>query len=182
MARHDDDDEFIRKKSSAEVHRILVETNGHHALLETTRRDWFRHLKNYDFDVEDKECSGALKSLKIKNWRYYFMKFHVRPKLNLQNHQELITQQFENIWKHYEWLKSKDIGCCTSWSWEILNSIMSCVNSCFSGKKRNILHCIMTGNEKWIHYNNPMHRRSCHNKWIAMDNTLSDMFLINFWK
>ena len=46
---------FIKKKSAAEAHRILVETYGDHALSETTCRDWFRRFKNNDFDVEDKE-------------------------------------------------------------------------------------------------------------------------------
>jgi len=42
-------------------HRILVETYGDHALSETTCRNWFRRSKNNDFDIEDKECSGAPK-------------------------------------------------------------------------------------------------------------------------
>ena len=57
-------------------------------------------IKNNDFDIEDKEHSGAPKSLKTKNWRHYFMKTHVRLKLSLQNHLGLITQQFQNVWKH----------------------------------------------------------------------------------
>jgi len=57
---------FILKKSAAEVHRILVETYGDHALSETTCRDWFRRFKNNDFDVEDKERSGAPKKFEDK--------------------------------------------------------------------------------------------------------------------
>ncbi|EFN77463.1 hypothetical protein EAI_12768, partial [Harpegnathos saltator] len=49
---------FFQKESAVEAHRILVETYGDHALSETTCRDWF---KNNDFDVEDKERSGAPK-------------------------------------------------------------------------------------------------------------------------
>ncbi|EFN77431.1 hypothetical protein EAI_13541, partial [Harpegnathos saltator] len=49
----------FQKKSAAETHRILVETYGDYALLETTCRDWFRRFKNNDFDVEDKERSDA---------------------------------------------------------------------------------------------------------------------------
>ena len=52
---------FIQKKSAAETCRILVKTYGDHALSETTYRDWLRHFKNNDFDVEDKKCSGAQK-------------------------------------------------------------------------------------------------------------------------
>lgn len=53
---------FIQKNSVAEAHRFFVETYGDHALSETTCRDWFRRFKNYDFDVEDKERSGAPKT------------------------------------------------------------------------------------------------------------------------
>ena len=52
---------FIQKKSAAEALRILVETYANHALLEATCRDWFRHFKNNDFDVEDKKHSSAPK-------------------------------------------------------------------------------------------------------------------------
>ena len=55
---------FIQKKSAAEAHRILVETYGEHALSETTCRDWFRRFKNDDFDLQDKERSGAPKKFK----------------------------------------------------------------------------------------------------------------------
>jgi len=48
-------------KSAAETYRILVKTYGDHALSETTYRDWCRRFKNNDFDVEDKERSGATK-------------------------------------------------------------------------------------------------------------------------
>ena len=76
---------FIQKKSVAEAHRILVEIYGDHSLLKTTCRDWFRCFKNNDFDIEGNALAHR-KSLNIKNWRHYFMKTHVRCKLNLQNH------------------------------------------------------------------------------------------------
>ncbi|KAG5327264.1 MOS1T transposase, partial [Pseudoatta argentina] len=50
---------FIQKKSAAEAHRILVQTYDDNALSDTTCRDWFRRFKNNDFELEDKERSGA---------------------------------------------------------------------------------------------------------------------------
>ncbi|KAG5317617.1 MOS1T transposase, partial [Pseudoatta argentina] len=50
---------FIQKKSAAEAHRILVQTYGDNALSDTTCRGWFRRFKNNDFQLEDKERSGA---------------------------------------------------------------------------------------------------------------------------
>ncbi|KAG5315241.1 MOS1T transposase, partial [Pseudoatta argentina] len=57
---------FIQKKSAAEAHRILVETYGDNALSDTTCRDWFRRFKNNDFELEDKERSGAPKKFQDK--------------------------------------------------------------------------------------------------------------------
>ena len=57
---------FILLKSAAEAHRILVETYGDHALSETPCRDWFRHFKNNDFDVEDKKNAWKLEDEKLE--------------------------------------------------------------------------------------------------------------------
>lgn len=57
---------FIQKKSAAESHRILVETYKEHALSETTCRDWFLSFKNDDFDLGDRERSGAPKKFQDK--------------------------------------------------------------------------------------------------------------------
>ncbi|KAG5318788.1 MOS1T transposase, partial [Pseudoatta argentina] len=54
------------KKSAAEAHRILVQTYGDNALSDTTCRDWFRRFKNNDFQLEDKERSGAPKKFQDK--------------------------------------------------------------------------------------------------------------------
>ncbi|KAG5325402.1 MOS1T transposase, partial [Pseudoatta argentina] len=57
---------FIQKKSAAEAHRILVQTYGDNALSDTTCRDWFRRFKNNDFELGDKERSGAPKKFQDK--------------------------------------------------------------------------------------------------------------------
>ena len=57
---------FIQNKSAAEAHRVLVETYGHNALSDTTRRGWFRRSKNNNFKLEDKERSAAQKKFEDK--------------------------------------------------------------------------------------------------------------------
>ena len=57
---------FIQNKSTAGAHRILVETYGDNALLDTICRDWFRRLKNNDFKLVDKERSVAPKKFEDK--------------------------------------------------------------------------------------------------------------------
>lgn len=56
---------FIFKESAAEAHRRLA-TYGDHTLPETTCREGFRRLKNNDFVVEDKKCSGVPKTFEDK--------------------------------------------------------------------------------------------------------------------
>ena len=73
---------FIRKKSRAEAHRTLVETYSDYTLPETTCRDWFRCLNNNDFMLKIKNALVHRKSLNTKNWKYYFIKTHVRHKKN----------------------------------------------------------------------------------------------------
>ncbi|KAG5316943.1 MOS1T transposase, partial [Pseudoatta argentina] len=50
----------------ARRHRILVQTYGDNALSNTTCRDLFRRFKNNDFELEDKERSGAPKKFEDK--------------------------------------------------------------------------------------------------------------------
>ena len=50
---------FIRNEFAAEVRKILAETYSDNAPSDTTCRDRFRRLKNDDFQLEDKERSGA---------------------------------------------------------------------------------------------------------------------------
>ena len=57
---------FIENKSAAKGHKILIETYGENALLDTTSRDWFRRFNNNDFKLEDKERSGASKKFEDK--------------------------------------------------------------------------------------------------------------------
>ncbi|KAG5327632.1 MOS1T transposase, partial [Pseudoatta argentina] len=54
------------KVVETEAHRILVQTYGDNALSDTTCRDWFRRFKNNDFQLEDKERSGAPKKFQDK--------------------------------------------------------------------------------------------------------------------
>ncbi|KAG5322818.1 MOS1T transposase, partial [Pseudoatta argentina] len=101
---------FIQKKSAAEAHRILVQTYGDNALSDTTCRDWFRRFKNNDFQLEDKERSGAPKKFQDKELEQL-----------LDESRELLLQR---------------------------------------QKRKGFLHRIVTGDEKWIHYDNPKRRKS----------------------
>ena len=57
---------FIQKKSSAEAQIIFVETYNESVLLKMPYRDWFRHFKNNNFELEIEKHSGTLKKFEDK--------------------------------------------------------------------------------------------------------------------
>ena len=46
---------FKMKKTAAEIHHILVEVFGEHALAERTCQKWFARFKSGDFGLQDEE-------------------------------------------------------------------------------------------------------------------------------
>jgi len=59
---------FNIKNTSAESCRIPLEAYVHNAPSESICRQWFRKLKDHNFDLEDKEREGAPKKLKASIW------------------------------------------------------------------------------------------------------------------
>ena len=132
---------FNMKKSAAEAHRMLSNTYG-----------------EAGFDVEDRHSGGREK---MQNWRHYLNKTRVKIKKNWHDHWEWLNKPFQNASKSWEWFRSKEIGCRTNWSREMLNRVCLLVNSCLKGKDgRDFCIVIVTGDEKWVHYDNPKCRKS----------------------
>ncbi|KAG5327738.1 MOS1T transposase, partial [Pseudoatta argentina] len=144
---------FIKKKSAAETHRILVQTYDDNALSDTTCRDWFRRFKNNDFELEDKERSGAPKKFQDKELEQLLDEL---GKI-LQVDESTVSKRLKGLgmiqkqrhWVPYE-LKLRDVerrfGTC-----ELLLQRQ---------RRKDFLHRIVTGDEKWIHYDNPKRRKS----------------------
>ena len=67
------------------------------------------------------------------------------------------------------------------------NGVLSLVNSCFDDRKgKGFLHCIVAGNVKWIHYDNPKRRiswgKSGHASTLAAKpNIHVSKFLFSIW-
>ena len=88
---------FIRNKSAAEAHIILVEIYCDNALSDTTFRDWFRRFKNNDFKLEDKECSGAPKKFEDKELEEILDEDRSQTLAELEKHYNLMSQLFQNV-------------------------------------------------------------------------------------
>ncbi|KAG5324219.1 MOS1T transposase, partial [Pseudoatta argentina] len=139
---------FNMNKSAAEAHRILVQTYGDNALSDTTCRDWFRRFKNNDFELEDKERSGVPKKFQDKELE----------QLLLQVDESTVSKRLKGLgmiqkqghWVPYE-LKPRTTASTAE-------------------KKRFFAsHRIVTGDEKWIHYDNPKRRKSWGKPGITGD-------------
>ena len=129
---------FIRNKSAAEAHRILVETHGDNALSDTTCRDWFRLFKNNDFKLEDKERSGAPKKFEDKELDEILdvNRSQTLKELGktLQVDESTVSTRLKVLgmiqrqghWVQYE-LKPRDV-----------ERLLSRVNYCFNGKKEKV--------------------------------------------
>ena len=57
---------FNLKKSSAESHRMLVETYGDNALSEITCRDWFRRFSDDNYDKKRKNQPRKIEDCQLQ--------------------------------------------------------------------------------------------------------------------
>ena len=62
---------IFAKKTAAEAHRELQKVYRDAALSETTCRDWFRHFKDGDLNVEDRPREGRPKTFEDADVIYY---------------------------------------------------------------------------------------------------------------
>lgn len=152
---------FNLKKSAAEAHRLLLEAYGEAALSERSCQEWFQKFKNGEFDVKDKERSGRPKVYEDMELEVLLEEDSSQTQkelaLTLQVTQQAISHRLKSLgmiqkqgnWVPYE-LKPRDVErrLCMS---EMLLA---------RNKKKSFLHRIVTGDEKWIHYDNPKKRKS----------------------
>ncbi|KAG5326236.1 MOS1T transposase, partial [Pseudoatta argentina] len=130
---------FIQKKSAAEAHRILVQTYGDNALSDRTCRDWFRRFKNNDFQFEDKERSGAPKKFQDKELEPLLDE---DPSQTLSELGKILQVDESTVSK-----RLKGLGMIQKQGHWVPYELFAS-------------HRIVTGDEKWIHYDNPKRRKS----------------------
>ena len=133
---------FIQKKSAAEAHRILDETYNDHALSETTCRDWFRRCNYNDFDVEDKELLGALKSFEDEEFEALLPKYSRQVQNELGESLGVDHIGVLKRLKALEMFQKQDTGCRMRYSRKTLNGVLSRVNSSFNSRKEKIFYIV----------------------------------------
>lgn len=152
---------FHLKKTAAESYRLLVEAYGQHAPTEKTCERWFARFKSGDFDTEDKERPGQPKKFEDEELEALLYEDCCQTQeelaLSLGVTQQAISLRLKALgfiqkqgnWVPYE-LKPRDVERRFCMSEMMLERY----------KRKSFLHRIVTGDEKWIHYDNPKRKKS----------------------
>ena len=138
-----------------------MEVYGDHALSEWTCQKWFARYKSGDFDLEDRECAGCSKKFEDAESEALLDENPCETQEELASSLEVTQQnislrlkamgiiQKQGNWVPYE-LKLRDIE----------RQFFACEQLFERQKRKDFLHRIVTGDEKWIHYNNPKRKKS----------------------
>lgn len=152
---------FNLKKSAAEAHRLLVEAYGEVALSERSCREWFQKFKNGEFDIEDKERSGRPRVYEDAELEALLDQDSCQTQeelaLTLGVTQQAISHRLKSLgmiqkqgnWVPYE-LTPRNVE----------RRFSTCEMLLARHKRKGFLHRIVTGDEKWIHYDNPKRKKS----------------------
>ncbi|QQP49497.1 Transposase [Caligus rogercresseyi] len=143
---------FHLKKTAAESHRMLLQAFGEHALGKTQCFEWFKWFKSGDFDVRNEERGRPPKKFEDTDLQALL------DEDDAQTQQQLADKL--KPWGRYKrWGNGFHINS-TKDSRKPQNIMR---NAARQVQKKVILHRIVTGDEKWIYFENPKRNKS----WVT---------------
>ena len=152
---------FNSKKRAAESHRLLSETYGDHTPSIKMCEYWFRRFKSGDFDTEDKERPDQPKKIEDEEFEKLLDEDPCQTQDELAESlgvdRSTISRRLHAMgmiskqgnWVPYE-LKPRDVERRFSMCEQLLQR----------QNRKGFLHRIVTGDEKWIRYDNPKRKKS----------------------
>lgn len=152
---------FNLKKSASDGHLLLCEAYGEHALSIKTCEFWFRRFKSGDFDTSDKaregrpvtfedaELEALLDQDSCQTQEELAETFGVTHQAISNRLKNMNMVQKQGNWVPYE-LKPRDVE----------RRFFTCELLLQKQNRKSFLHRIVTGDEKWIHYDNPKRKKS----------------------
>lgn len=147
---------FLAKKTPAETHRLLVDVYGVHAPSANTCERWFNKFRKNDFNLSDKEHGKPAKKFEDAELEQLLDEDPCQTQQELaaalgvtqacvsQRLQAMGMVQKQGNWVPHD-LRERDV--------ERRNTM--CELLLARHKRKSFLHRIVTGDEKWIHYDNP---------------------------
>lgn len=152
---------FLAKKNAAETHKILLEVYGENALSETQCREWFRRFKSGDFDLSNKERGRPEKKFEDTDLQAILDEDATLSEKMMAQMLNVTQQTISNrlramgkIQKEGKWVPHKLTDR------QMQNRKTICEILLARQKRKGFLHRIVTGDEKWIYYDNPKRKKS----------------------
>ncbi|CAK9803711.1 Mariner Mos1 transposase [Anthophora quadrimaculata] len=155
---------FHLKKTAAESHRMLVEAYGEHALGKSQCFEWFKKFKSGNFDVRNEERGRPPKKFEDSDLQ------SLLDEDDAQTQQQLAEQL--NVTREAVSIRLKAMGKIQKlgkWVPHELSERQQENRKTTSElllaryKRKSFLHRIVTGDEKWIYFENPKRKRS----WVT---------------
>ena len=152
---------FHLKKTAADGHRMLLEAYGEHAPSIKTCEYWFRKFKDGNFITEDEERAGRPRIFEDSELEESLAEDSCQTQEEIAQSlgvtQVAISLRLKNMgmiqkqgnWVPYE-LKPRDVE----------RRFFACEQLLQRQKRKGFSHRIVTGDEKWIHYDNPKRQKS----------------------
>lgn len=151
---------FDMKKSVAKAHRMLSNTYGETAINKRICREWFERFENGDFHVEKRPSSEREKVFEDAGLEELLDEDSCQSQEELAQSlgvtEQTISKRLKDMgmihkqgnWVPYE-LKPRDV----EWHFFAYEQLLE------SQKRKGFLHCIVTGGEKLVRYDNSKRRK-----------------------
>ena len=152
------------KKTAAESHRMLVEAYGKHALGKSQCFEWFKQFRSGNFDVRNEERGRPPKKFQDSELQALLDEDDAQTQQQLADQLNVTREAVSIRLKAME--KIQKVG---KWVPHELNERQqenrktTCEMLLARYKRKSFLHRIVTGDEKWIYFENPKRKRS----WVA---------------
>nr|KAF6378977.1 hypothetical protein mMyoMyo1_009847 [Myotis myotis] len=151
---------FILKKSAAESYRILWEAYGEHAPSQDTCERWSKCFKSDGFYVKDKE-PGQPKKFEDQKLQALLDEDACQTKKQLAERLNIVHQTISNclqamgkILKERKWVPHQ-LNERQMENRKVISKMLLQWH-----KRKSFLHGIVTGDEKWISFENPKYTKS----------------------
>lgn len=147
---------FHRKVTAAEARRIICETYGDNAVTANISKFWFKRFHDGDFDLSDKERSGRPQELLTDELSALLAEDSSLSAVDLAKvlsvDQSTVNRRLHamgKVLKQGHWVPHELTEAHRERRFDTCNSLLSRQN------KKSFLWKIVTGDEKWIYYDNP---------------------------
>ncbi|XGW09063.1 hypothetical protein V3C99_011401 [Haemonchus contortus] len=151
--------------SAKETHAKLVKTYGEDVISYDTCKVWFAKFKKGDFTLEDAPRAGRPRELDLDVLR---STVEEDPYLTTRELGARLGFAFKTIANGLEKLgKTSKLG---RWvphelsDYDLSRRVVTCTSLLTLQKKRHFLNSLITGDEKWVLYDNPVRKRQWVNK------------------